>query len=87
MGIVTDWGGCVQGASSEPQLVISFGGKCLVDALGLPWRLRDNGLGRADPMFAALCFRKGISKCRTKHNKGASNLIRLGTERKPGTSV
>lgn len=56
-------------------------------AFGLPWRPRDNALGHADPMFAALCLRRGIKKCRTKHNKEASNLIRLGTERKPGTSV
>lgn len=61
MGIVaTGVGAVMQGASSEPELAISFGGKCLVDALGLPWRLRDNAFGRADPMFAALYFRRGF---------------------------
>lgn len=40
--------------------------KCLVDVLELPWRPGDNALGRADPMFAALCFRRGDLEMQNK---------------------
>ena len=39
------------------------------------------------PHVCSITLQKGDLRCRTKHNKGASILIRLGTERKPGTSV
>lgn len=50
----------MQGASSESKKAPGLEGKCSVDALELPWRPGDNALGRAEPVFAALRFRRGI---------------------------
>lgn len=61
MGIVADWGGVHTKVRAQSQAgYFIWRESAWWMRLGYHWRLRDNAFGRADPMFAALYFRRGI---------------------------